>query len=163
MAPSRIQYKISTICLNSNTCTFAVHLSELLEPYTPIRQLRSASDTGTFVTTRVNTRTFDGRSFSYVGPCLEQFASNTPPLWFVFLFQNRSQYSSVQQLCRMCLFRSRVYSHPISHTPSSSLNLILKLSYWLYMCVRARASLIWLRFGSLLCNGLCAPVWRNSI
>ena len=43
-------------------------LSDLLQPYTPARQLRSASDTRTFVTPRVNTKTFGERSFSYAGP-----------------------------------------------------------------------------------------------
>ena len=44
------------------------YLSDLLQPYTPARQLRSASDTRTFVTPRVNTKTFGERSFSYAGP-----------------------------------------------------------------------------------------------
>ena len=43
-------------------------LSDLLHPYTPARQLRSASDTRTFVTPRVNTKTFGERFFSYAGP-----------------------------------------------------------------------------------------------
>ena len=43
-------------------------INDLLQPYTPARQLRSASDTRTFVTPRVNTKTFGERSFSYAGP-----------------------------------------------------------------------------------------------
>ena len=39
-----------------------------VQPYTPARQLQSASDTRTFVTPRVNTKTFGERSFSYAGP-----------------------------------------------------------------------------------------------
>ena len=46
----RIQYKISTICFNSISGTAPQYLSDLLQPYTPARQLRSASDTRTFVT-----------------------------------------------------------------------------------------------------------------
>ena len=46
----RIQYKISTICFNSISGTAPPHLSDLLQPHTPERQLRSASDTRTFVT-----------------------------------------------------------------------------------------------------------------
>ena len=46
--------------------TFA--LLYLLQPYTPARRLQSASDTRTFVTARVNTKTFGKRSFSYTGP-----------------------------------------------------------------------------------------------
>ena len=64
----RIQYKISTICFNSISGTAPQYLSDLLQPYTPARQLRSASDTRTFFTPRVNTKTFGERSFSYAGP-----------------------------------------------------------------------------------------------
>ena len=64
----RIQYKMSTICYNSISGTVPQYLSELLQPYAPARQLRSASDTRTFVTPRVNTKTFGERSFSYSGP-----------------------------------------------------------------------------------------------
>ena len=64
----RIQYKISAICFNSISGTAPQYLSDLLQPYTPARQLRSASDTRTFVTPRVNTKTFGERSFSYAGP-----------------------------------------------------------------------------------------------
>ena len=63
-----IQYKISTICFNSISGTAPQYLSDLLQPYTPARQLRPASDTRTFVTTRVNTKTFGERSSSYAGP-----------------------------------------------------------------------------------------------
>ena len=40
-----IQYKISTICFNAISGTAPQCLSDLLQPYTPARQLRSASDT----------------------------------------------------------------------------------------------------------------------
>ena len=46
----RIQYKILTICFNSISETAPQYLSDLLQPYTPARQLRSASDTWTLVT-----------------------------------------------------------------------------------------------------------------
>ena len=42
--------------------------SDLLQPYTPARQLRSASNTQTLVTPRVNIKTFGERSFSYAVP-----------------------------------------------------------------------------------------------
>ena len=64
----RIQYKISTICFNSIYRTAVHYLSDLLQPYTPARKVRSASDTRTFVTPRVNSKTFGERSFSYAGP-----------------------------------------------------------------------------------------------
>ena len=41
----RIQYKFSTICFNSISETAPQYLTDLLQPYTPARQLRSASDT----------------------------------------------------------------------------------------------------------------------
>ena len=63
-----IQYKISAICFSSISGTAPQYLSDLLQPYTPARQLWSASDTRTFVTPRVNTKTFGERSFSYAGP-----------------------------------------------------------------------------------------------
>ena len=64
----RIQYKISTSCFSSISGTAPQYLSDLLQPYTPARQLQSVSDTGTFVTPHVNTKTFGERSFSYAGP-----------------------------------------------------------------------------------------------
>ena len=44
----RIQYKISSICFNSISGTAPQYLSDLLQPYTPARKLRSASNTRTF-------------------------------------------------------------------------------------------------------------------
>ena len=73
----RIQYKISTICFNSISGTAPQYLSDLLQPYNPSKQLRSASDTRTFVTLRVNAKTFGERSFSYAGPSVEQFCPQT--------------------------------------------------------------------------------------
>ena len=77
-----IQYKISTICFNSISGTAPQYLSDLLQPYIPARQLRSASDTRTFVPppptpSSVNTKTFGGRSFSYAGPCVWNSLSQT--------------------------------------------------------------------------------------
>ena len=46
----RIQYKMSFICFNSISGTAPQYLSDLFQPYTPARQLQSASDTRTFVT-----------------------------------------------------------------------------------------------------------------
>ena len=62
----RIQYKISTICFSSISGTAPQY--RLLQPYTSTRQLRSASDTRTFVTSGVNTKTIGERSFSHAGP-----------------------------------------------------------------------------------------------
>ena len=64
----RIQYESSTICFNAISKTAPHYLSDLLQRYTPARQLRSASDTRTFVTPRANTKAFGERPFSYAGP-----------------------------------------------------------------------------------------------
>ena len=83
----RIQYKISTICFNSISGTAPQYLSDLLQPYTPARQLRSASDTRTFVTPPCKHKNIWWKIFFLCWPiCLEQFASNTLPLWFYLLF-----------------------------------------------------------------------------
>ena len=76
----RIQYKISTICFNSIYGTAPQYLSDLFQTYTPATQLRSASDTRTFVTPRVNKKKLVKDFFLCWPICLEQFASYTPPL-----------------------------------------------------------------------------------
>ena len=45
-----IQYKMSVVCFNSISGTAPHYLSNLLQPYTPARQIQSASDIRTFVT-----------------------------------------------------------------------------------------------------------------
>ena len=64
----RIQHKTTTICFNPLSGKSTQYLSDLIQPYTPTRKLRSASDTRTFVIPRVNTKLFGERSFSYPGP-----------------------------------------------------------------------------------------------
>ena len=68
----RIQYKISTICFNSISRTAPQYLSDLFQPCTPARQLRSASDTRTFVPPPpplpYKQKKIGERSFSYAGP-----------------------------------------------------------------------------------------------
>ena len=64
----RIQYKISTICFNSHYGKSLQYLSYLIQPYTPTRKLRSASDTRTFVVPLVNTKLYGEGSFSYTVP-----------------------------------------------------------------------------------------------
>ena len=53
----RIQYKISAICFNSISGTAPQYLSDLLQLYTPARQVRSTSNTSIFVIPHVNTKT----------------------------------------------------------------------------------------------------------
>ena len=55
---SRIQYKVATLCYNSFTESYPVYLSELLTVYHPNRQLRSISDTRTFLIPFTKTKTF---------------------------------------------------------------------------------------------------------
>ena len=59
--------------------------------YTPARQLRPAADTRTFVTPCKHKNIWWKIFFLCWLICLEQFASNTPPLWFYLLFQSRPQ------------------------------------------------------------------------
>ena len=72
----RIQYKMSTICFNFTSVTPPHYLSDLLQPYTPAGQLRSSSDTWTFVTPRV-TKTLGERSFSCAGSSVWNNLSQT--------------------------------------------------------------------------------------
>ena len=67
LATSNTSYSIQipAACFNSITGTSPQYLSDLLQRYTPIRQLRSASHTRTFVTPRVNTTSCGERSFCY--------------------------------------------------------------------------------------------------
>ena len=59
---------MSTICFNCFSRTAPHYLSDLLQPYTPARQLQSAFDTQTLVTPCENTKTCGERLFSYAGP-----------------------------------------------------------------------------------------------
>lgn len=67
------------ICFNFISGTSLHYLSDLLQPYSPGRQLRSASDTQTFVTPRVNTQKLVTVFLLCWPICLEQITSNTPP------------------------------------------------------------------------------------
>lgn len=65
---SRIHYKIGTICYNSIAATGPLYISDLLQQYTPTRQLRSSSDTRVLRKPRVSSKTFGERTFSHIGP-----------------------------------------------------------------------------------------------
>ena len=53
----------------------------------------------------------------------------------------------------------QTHSHLLNHLKSH----LFKLSYWLCVCVRVHSQKFALTvFCSLLCNGLCAPIWRTS-
>ena len=62
--------------------------------------------------------------------------------------------------CQKCSGRLQLNTHAPMHVAGCTV-------YTEHACVGVLfvsmcASLFWLRFSSLLCSGLCAPVWRNS-
>ena len=61
---TRVDYKLSTVCLNFFSDSSPVHLSDLLSVYTPSRQLRSSADTRTLCIPHVKTKTFSQRSLT---------------------------------------------------------------------------------------------------
>ena len=65
---SRIEYKLSTLVFSAVSGTGPAYLSELLQLYTPSRQLRCSSDTRIFRTPIVRTKTYGERSFLYKAP-----------------------------------------------------------------------------------------------
>ena len=65
---SRIQYKIGTICYNALAATGPSYISDLLEQYTPARQLRSSTDTRVLRKPRVISKSYGERTFSHFGP-----------------------------------------------------------------------------------------------
>ena len=65
---SRMDYKISTLCLNTFTNSSPVYIAQLLSVYTPSRHLRSFLDTRTLRIPFVKTKSFGQRAFSFTGP-----------------------------------------------------------------------------------------------
>ena len=84
----RVQYKISTVCFSS-LAVRPHYLSDLLQPYTPTRQLRSASDTHH---TFMNMNTFGERSFLMQAPLFGTPYSDSSSSW------NRPQNSSFSSI-----------------------------------------------------------------
>ena len=122
----RIQYKISTICFNSISGTAPQYLSDLLQPCTPARQLRSASDTRTFVTPSVNTKTFGERSFSYAGPSVWNSLPQT--------LRHSDSTSSFKDALKTHLFNN-CFSQPC---PSPRPTLCVCVRARVCVCVRVR-------------------------
>ena len=83
---------------STHTYTAPHQLSNLLQPYTPARQLWSTSNTQTFVTPHVNRKTFGERLYPYTGPpvwnslpqtlCHFDFASSFKVALWTHLFSN---------------------------------------------------------------------------
>ena len=64
----RIHYKVASLCYNSFNSTLPQYLQELLHIYTPMRTLRSSTDTRVFTIPCTRTVSFGQRSFSFQGP-----------------------------------------------------------------------------------------------
>ena len=64
------QQQISVICFSSLSGKSPQYLSDLIQPYSPTRKLRSASDTRTFVIPCVHSKLFGESPFSYAGPSI---------------------------------------------------------------------------------------------
>ena len=60
----RIQYKTACLCFHVLNGSAPSYLSELLQLYTPVRSLRSASDNKLFISPRFNRQRHGGRAFA---------------------------------------------------------------------------------------------------
>ena len=66
----RIQYKIATICFHIINNTAPPYLCDLLQLYSPSRELRSAADNRIFRIPSTHKKTKGDRAFSYAGPVI---------------------------------------------------------------------------------------------
>ena len=66
--PSRIAYKIGSLCHTALTTAYPKYLSELLNVYTPERPLRSSSDPNIHSIAAARTKWYGQRAFVYLGP-----------------------------------------------------------------------------------------------
>ena len=66
--PSRIAYKIDSLCHTALTTAYPKYLSELLNVYTPARPLRSSLDPNILKIAAARTKSYGQRAFSYQGP-----------------------------------------------------------------------------------------------
>ena len=63
--PSRIVYKIDSLCHTALTTAYPKYLSELLNVYTPARPLRSSSDPNMLTITTARNNSYGERAFVY--------------------------------------------------------------------------------------------------
>ena len=98
-----------------------------VQPYTPARQLQSASDTQTFVIPRVNTKTFGERSFSYAGPSVW---NNLPQT-----LHHSDSTSSFKAALKTHLFLN-CFSQPCP-SPHPTLCVCVRVRACVCVCVRA--------------------------
>ena len=66
--PSRIAYKIDSLCHTALTTAYPKYLSELLNVYTPARPLRSSMDPNILNIATARTKSYGQRAFAYQGP-----------------------------------------------------------------------------------------------
>ena len=67
---SRIQYKVCSLTFSSLFDSGPIYLSDLLQLYSPTRQLRSSNDTRILSKPSFNTKSFGSRRFSHQSPLL---------------------------------------------------------------------------------------------
>ena len=67
---SRIQYKVCSLTFSSLFDSGPIYLSDLLQLYSPTRQLRSSNDTRILSKPTFNTKSFGSRRFSHQSPLL---------------------------------------------------------------------------------------------
>ena len=66
--PSRIAYKIDSLCHTALTTAYPKYLSQLLNVYTPARPLRSSLDPNIFNIATARTKSDGQQAFAYQGP-----------------------------------------------------------------------------------------------
>ena len=66
--PSRIAYKIDSLCHTALTTAYPKYLSELLNVYTPARRLRSSLDPNILNIAAARTKSYGQRALAYQGP-----------------------------------------------------------------------------------------------
>ena len=66
--PSRIAYKIDSLCHTALTTAYPKYLSELLNVYTPARPLRSSLHPNILNIAAARTKSYGQRAFAYPGP-----------------------------------------------------------------------------------------------
>ena len=66
--PSRIAYKIDSLCHTALTTAYPKYLSELLNVYIPARPLRSSLDPNILNIAAARTKSYGQRAFAYQGP-----------------------------------------------------------------------------------------------
>ena len=93
---NRIKYKISTVCFNIISGSAPPYLSELVQLYTPSRNLRSSSDSRIFRVPIRHMKTQGQRAFSYYGPVVW----NTLP----FHIRHAQTLASFKSLLKTYLF-----------------------------------------------------------